>query len=79
MDPHLYFEQKMTRSVMETRSVDGLIGIMRNLFDWVDQMDIQSSQMAQLETMLSTEGLPDYAMMRAANDREIIRALAQDL
>ena len=77
MDPHLYFEQKITRSVMEADSIDELLGMMRNLFDWVDQMGIQSSQMARLDTMLSTEGLPDCAMMRTADDQEVMRALAR--
>jgi len=63
MDPHLYFEQKMSAELIGAESEE-LRQRYRQLVDWVGATGLTSVQVQQLDDSLESAGLPLFSALR---------------
>ncbi|MBT8443222.1 MAG: hypothetical protein HKN81_11645 [Gammaproteobacteria bacterium] len=64
MDPHLYFEQKLSAEIRTSESFDELSERLAQLVTWMDGLGLQPAQLHKLDAELEAEGLPSLAAMR---------------
>ncbi|MFW2403564.1 MAG: hypothetical protein ACN4GT_02280 [Gammaproteobacteria bacterium] len=64
MDPHLYFEQKLSAEIRASESIDELGERLAQLVAWIDGLGLQPGQLRKLDTELEAEGLPSLATLR---------------
>lgn len=64
MDPHLYFEQKLSAEIRACESVDELSERLAQLVAWIDGVGLEAGQEQKLAAELEAEGLPSLAMLR---------------
>jgi hypothetical protein len=69
MDPHLYFEQKMSAEISAAATNDELISRVDQLLDWVDAIELTDAQVRRMDAELAAEGLPRYSQVRAGEAR----------
>jgi hypothetical protein len=72
IDPHLYFQQKLTGEIAGRDSVDDLIEMLRQLMGWADTLDFRPDQSERLDAMLADQGFPPISELKAATDGEIL-------
>ena len=65
MDPHLYFEQKLSAEIRASRSADEMTEKLRQLIEWLDEIELPESQLRRFDAELEAAGLPSLAAMRA--------------
>lgn len=65
MDPHLYFEAKLTAEFAAVDCPDELLQRLRQLVEWVDASGLSESQTRRLDAALTADGLPSFSQMRA--------------
>jgi len=63
MDPHLYFEQKMSAELIGAGSEE-LRQRYRQLVDWVGATGLTSAQVQRLDNSLESAGLPLFSAQR---------------
>ena len=63
MDPHLYFEQKMSAELIGAGSEE-LRQRYRQLVDWVGATGLTGAQVQQLDESLVSAGLPLFSALR---------------
>jgi hypothetical protein len=78
IDPHLYFQQKMTGEVEQAGSTDDLIEFMRRLISWVDTMEFRPAQSERLDAILSDQGFPSLSIMRITENENIVKRLTEN-
>jgi len=64
MDPHLYFEQKLTAEIRTSESLDELSERLEQLVAWIDGLGLPPGQLQKLDAELEADGLPSLATMR---------------
>ena len=62
MDPHLYFEQKMSAELAGAES-DELRERCRQLVGWVDETGLTGDQVRRLDDSLAAAGLPLFSAL----------------
>jgi len=62
MDPHLYFEQKMSAELIGAESEE-LRDRYRQLVDWVGATGLTDAQIQQLDDSLESAGLPLFSAL----------------
>jgi hypothetical protein len=76
MDPHLYFEQKLTGEIAAAESLDDVTRIMVSLVDWAASSGLTTAQIERLDGELAARALPTFSLMRVAGNRDLGRILA---
>lgn len=74
MDPHLYFEQKMSAELAAIDSPEELIARLDQLLHWVDASGLTDAQAGRLDDELAADGLPLYSLVRGIEDRRGVAA-----
>lgn len=64
MDPHLYFEQKLSAEIQSSESTEELAERLAQLVAWLDRLELSDVQLRRLDAELRAEGLPTRATMR---------------
>jgi hypothetical protein len=75
IDPHLYFQQKMTGEAVQANSIDDQLDLLRRLISWSDTMFPLPTQSDRLNSMLADQGLPPLSMIRDADNESIVKIL----
>jgi hypothetical protein len=78
MDPHLYFEQKVSAQLKSRQSADEMMTLLEWLVDWLETIGLTDAQREQLDASLRAADMPTYALMRLAASRELGVILATD-
>lgn len=61
MDPHLYFEKKMSAEIMAAGSAQDLMRRMDRLVDWIGASGLTDAQIRRLDAALTAGGLPTFS------------------
>jgi len=78
IDPHLYFQQKMTGEIAQAGSIDELIELMRHLIDWVDTMAFRPDQGDRLDAKLLKQGFPPLSIIRITDNENVVTKLIEN-
>ncbi len=76
MDPHLYFQHKLTGQIASAESLEDVTRLMGGLVDWVDSIGLTEVQIERLDGQLGELALPTFSLMRVARNRDFGRILA---
>ncbi len=75
MDPHLYFEKKLTGDVTLAGSVEELLDILNGLLQLIDEMQ---GDLSVIDQALGRDGLPSLSLLRASETRSVGLVLARN-
>ena len=78
IDPHLYFQQKMTGEIVQAASIDDLIELLRRLIGWVDTMAFRPDQNDRLDAILLGQGFPPLSVIRITDNENIVTKLTEN-
>jgi hypothetical protein len=74
MDPHLYFEKKLTGDVTLAGSVEELLDILNGLLQLIDETQ---GDLSVIDQALGRDGLPSLSLLRAPETRSVGLVLAR--
>ena len=70
LDPHLYFEKKLTGDVSVASSDAELARILGGLAEWFDETDPDKKRLALFDQQLSVAGLPSWSALLDSSTRD---------
>ncbi|MDP6414081.1 MAG: hypothetical protein QGG54_03490 [Gammaproteobacteria bacterium] len=76
LDPHLYFEKKLTSNVMLVKSIGELLGILTSLIELVDETYSGASSLSGIDQAMGRDGLPSLSLLRTPETRSVGLVLA---
>lgn len=77
LDPHLYFEKKLTGDVTVAESSEELIDILIGLIEWIDETQSEACRLPDFDQVLNRDGLPSLSLLRAPETRLVGLVLAR--
>lgn len=77
MDPHLYFEQKLTAQIAAAESQEDIDRVLSGLVDWIASIDLTAAQINRLDSKLAALALPSFSLMQDGVNRELGGILAR--
>ena len=78
LDPHLYFEKKLTGDVMVAESMQELNDILIGLSEWIDDTQSGASRLTGFDQALGREGFPSLSLLCASETRQAGLVLARN-
>lgn len=69
MDPHLYFEKKLTGDVTVAETTEELLGILIGLVEWIDETYGDSPGLSGPDQSLGRNGMPTLSLLCAPATR----------
>jgi hypothetical protein len=81
MDPHLYFEKKLTGDVTVAVTTEELLGILTGLVEWIEEMygpfpNFSGSRLSGPDRELGRDGLPTLSLLATPATRKAGLVLA---
>jgi hypothetical protein len=78
IDPHLYFQQRMTGEIAQAGSIDDLVELLRRLIGWVDTLSSGAAQSERLDAILADQGFPPLAVIQTTKNENIAATLTDN-
>ena len=78
LDPHLYFDKKLTGDVTVAESTEALLGILIGLSECIEEIYGTSAGLSRMDQALGRDGLPTLSLLCAPATRTVGLVLACD-